>query len=248
MFQSMNFHPTNEELVKNASSLPVVDCLDGEKFQPMDQYSNETIVHNQAQPTFTDPAEVYLTNARRTTAFVSIYNKSEAAKSKEKTKMCKSIMAGFPCKFGDKCTFAHSADELKVQKCAFGSVCKIRYSKTNPCQYDHTDEIIPEPASRATLVEEMKLYWEREEQEAQKIIFNFKQNHPKLEPFLIYLDEMVFDQKIQSDTESFEELDDETKAIAAMCAAPVRRIQITNTADLFEGGMPFHVSSLDQLP
>jgi len=48
-----------------------------------------------------------------------------------KTAMCKDIMG---CKYGKKCRFAHSVEELRVRDCRFGNRCrKICNRATDPC-------------------------------------------------------------------------------------------------------------------
>ena len=96
-------------------------------------------------------------NAERTTAFASINDKSSANKIKSKTKLCRSVEQGIPCKYGSKCTYAHSASELVQQECAFGETCRTRFSKTNPCKFAHTKRFVPEPAKNPNLAEEVRL-------------------------------------------------------------------------------------------
>lgn len=249
------------------------------------QMSNIDIV-NSYRKTSIQPknTEQDLENARRTTAFVAIYNKANSMQTKAKTQMCRSIQQGIPCKFGSRCSYAHNKEELKVQKCAFGTTCKTRYSKTNPCQFDHTEEHTPEPASRPTLAQEMKSRWEQEEIQIQALITKFNANRPKLEPFLIDLSEDdqetdceesdceesdrddVSDDELDCSISSIQipirrpnqcenakitntlpEEDEETKAIRKLNTFVVPRIFIDNTMDMFEGQIPYHVSSIATL-
>lgn len=208
-----------------------------------------------------------LETACRTTAFVSIYNKSESKKEKTKTQMCRSIQSGIVCKFGSKCTYAHSKEELRVQKCAFGTTCKTRYSKTNPCQFDHNDEYTPAPAERYELVQEMKSYWEQEELRMQEIVAKFKDSQRKLEPFLINLSDadeedeesenvkvnlkVIIPKNNDPDIRIINEpnyIDEEMKQILALAKFKVPRITINNTMNLFEGGKPYSSSPMDVLP
>ena len=124
-----------------------------------------------------------LDNACRTTAFAVIYDKAVATQAKTKTAMCRSILAGKPCRFGDRCSYAHSKDELKVQKCAFGVRCRTRHSKTNPCRFDHTEEVQPAPAPRPTLAQEVKAAWEEEDARIEAAVARWKASRPKLSPF-----------------------------------------------------------------
>ena len=56
----------------------------------------------------------------------------------EKTKPCQHILRGKPCRFGDKCNFAHTPEELSVKMCAYGDQCK--HHKKGTCRYPHTAE------------------------------------------------------------------------------------------------------------
>jgi hypothetical protein len=104
-------------------------------------------------------------NACRTTAFAHIYDKTASSHAKAKTQLCRSVKEGRPCKFGDKCTYAHSKTELIKPKCSFGNTCRTKNSKTNPCQFDHSDSFTPPPASTPSLAYEVKV---REEELAAK--------------------------------------------------------------------------------
>lgn len=97
-----------------------------------------------------------LENASRTTAFALIENKGVAAKAKGKTQLCKSVSQGTVCRYGKSCTYAHSQSEIVKQECAFGSRCKSRHSKTNPCRFDHTTDFTPAPASNPHLATEVR--------------------------------------------------------------------------------------------
>ena len=73
--------------------------------------------------TFTRGAAVVGTDdIERQKAFAKLTCSSsgEGAKSLTHTKMCLSVIKGFPCKHGDKCRFAHSEDQLQVPVCFFG--------------------------------------------------------------------------------------------------------------------------------
>ena len=51
------------------------------------------------------------------------------------TKMCKSVMSGFNCKYGDKCQFAHAINELVLVPCRFAQSCK-----RENCHFTHPKE------------------------------------------------------------------------------------------------------------
>ena len=58
----------------------------------------------------------------------------------QKTCMCKSVGTKFPCRYGDRCRFAHTIDELEVPRCRFGDKCK-KYKNKKACKFGaHTEE------------------------------------------------------------------------------------------------------------
>jgi len=61
----------------------------------------------------------------RSNAFNMLENSQHMKEKLEKTKMCKSVGSGKPCRYGDKCKFAHSTEELKTKECIFGDKCKF---------------------------------------------------------------------------------------------------------------------------
>jgi CCCH-type zinc finger len=217
----------------------------------------------QAQPKTTNKD---LKTACRTTAFVAIYDKSKSKKEKSKTQMCRSVQNGIVCKYGSRCTYAHSKEELKVQKCAFGTTCKTKYSKTNPCRFDHSEEHTPAPAERYELAQEMKSYWEQEDARVQEIVTKYRESQPKPEPFLIDLseddnedennDSIKINLRVkipinkEPDIRIMEEpdfFDEEMKQILALMKFVVPRVVMNNTMDLFEGGRLHNVSPMDVL-
>ena len=76
---------------------------------------------------------------------IDIYSKSTV---QTKTRMCKSILNGMECKYGSKCSFAHTLEELTPQCCRFSERCKLvdwngskyvnKYEKT--CKFIHPNE------------------------------------------------------------------------------------------------------------
>lgn len=186
-------------------------------------------------------------NARRTTAFAKLYDKSVAVSAKTKTQMCRSVGSGFPCRFGDKCSFAHNKDELKKQKCAFGTACRTRYSKTNPCRFDHSEEITPEAARQASLAQEVKSFWDEEQllEQAASAWISFQPRTSSPKPFLIQIDiNSVVSRPIISPIAEIE--DDEMAAIFDLANQPVKIFQISefNTMNMWKNNMPFSGSSL----
>jgi len=53
-----------------------------------------------------------------------------------KTQPCKSIMCGKQCRYGDKCKFAHTPEELTVRECHFKCQCRFKHR----CQFAHPDD------------------------------------------------------------------------------------------------------------
>lgn len=62
-----------------------------------------------------------------------------------KTTMCKSVEHGIQCRYGDKCLFAHSKQELKRKPCAFFANGHCNYTDEE-CFYEHirTDSVLSE--------------------------------------------------------------------------------------------------------
>lgn len=75
--------------------------------------------------------ELIQRNKKREEAFDKLQNKSDEGSLK--TQPCKAIMCGKKCKFGKRCKFAHTPDELTVRKCHFGSQCK----RIHTCKFAH---------------------------------------------------------------------------------------------------------------
>ena len=162
-----------------------------------------------------------LDNASRTTAFAKIYAKSEAPKAKAKTQMCRSIVQGGGCRFGDRCTYAHAESELVKQECAFGDTCRTMNSKTNPCKFSHTKSFVPAPAKKVDLVDEVKAREERLAAEKAAAIAKAKQEaeEVKRSQLVITLDDSDDENEISDGEEGdtqlaiSEEEDEETKAM-----------------------------------
>jgi len=57
----------------------------------------------------------------------------EDAKKYIYTKLCISVENNIKCKYGNKCNFAHSLDELVVNNCRFGDRCNNKYV----CKFKH---------------------------------------------------------------------------------------------------------------
>ena len=58
----------------------------------------------------------------------------------KRSRACKSVSSGEKCLKGDKCTFAHSVDELNPVACKFVMSCKFIFSDTKTCFYIHPEE------------------------------------------------------------------------------------------------------------
>jgi hypothetical protein len=58
-----------------------------------------------------------------------------------KTRICKSVSIGKVCTYGDKCKFAHSPDELRIQCCSFGDRCRfVKWSEHQMCYINSEQE------------------------------------------------------------------------------------------------------------
>jgi len=76
---------------------------------------------------------------------------SSAAVGQKCTRVCKSVIDGVDCKYGDKCQFAHSVEQLNVVSCGFGGRCRnVRKNRlsgwenttgTRMCQFIHPGEV-----------------------------------------------------------------------------------------------------------
>jgi hypothetical protein len=74
-----------------------------------------------------------------------------AAVGQKCTRVCKSIIDGVDCKYGDKCQFAHSVEQLNVVACGFGAKCRnVRKNRLSGwentkgvkmCQFIHPGEV-----------------------------------------------------------------------------------------------------------
>ena len=53
----------------------------------------------------------------RDTAYNNIMDAEKNIQNMRRTKMCNSVKMGIPCKYGSKCNFAHSVDELTIPNC-----------------------------------------------------------------------------------------------------------------------------------
>ena len=84
---------------------------------------------------------------RETTPMTS----NTAAVGQKCTRVCKSVIDGINCKYGDKCQFAHSIEQLNVVACGFGGRCRnvrknrlLGWENTNGvrmCQFIHPGEV-----------------------------------------------------------------------------------------------------------
>ena len=80
----------------------------------------------------------------------------------QKTCMCKSVGKKFPCKYGDRCRFAHTIDELKVPRCIFGKGCE-KYKEKKACKGGwHTEE------EEEDMLHIAQCSWRREERRRQE--------------------------------------------------------------------------------
>lgn len=75
--------------------------------------------------------ELVRRNEARESAFDKLENKT--TEGSLKTQPCKSIMSGRQCRFGHKCKFAHTPQELTVRQCHFKSQCRHKHK----CKFAH---------------------------------------------------------------------------------------------------------------
>jgi len=69
------------------------------------------------------------------------------------TKMCKSVYTNIHCAHGDKCSFAHTIEQLNPSKCAFGDDCR----KTgDECRFIHPYETKTEYCERINVSPKIK--------------------------------------------------------------------------------------------
>ena len=66
---------------------------------------------------------------------------SMPVRSALKTKLCVSVSLGIECKYGDKCHFAHSQEEIVIPECSFGYNCRfVRCSSSKEKWYNNGDD------------------------------------------------------------------------------------------------------------
>lgn len=84
----------------------------------------------------------------RDTAIEILADQSKMRQQLKRTKMCLSVKSGKPCPHGVNCRFAHTAGELSISDCFFGSRCRFVYCKngvfsntcSKVCQHRHPEE------------------------------------------------------------------------------------------------------------
>lgn len=77
----------------------------------------------------------------RDTAYNNIMDAEKNIQNMRRTKMCNSVKMGIPCKYGSKCNFAHSVDELTIPNCFFGTCCRFVCHETNNTYSNTNDKI-----------------------------------------------------------------------------------------------------------
>jgi hypothetical protein len=86
----------------------------------------------------------------------------------KRSRACKSVSSGEKCLKGDKCTFAHSVDELNPVACKFGMSCKFIFSDTKTCFYIHPEETKEMYCKRNLIFQEQKTHKHEEHQPISK--------------------------------------------------------------------------------
>ena len=107
----------------------------------------------------------FISDDSRSKAFAKMENKEEIAKNLTGTKTCKNIQLTSTGEFGvcyrEKCTFAHSLEELNDPMCGFDDTCRHRLGKvqrdgtvdkTRKCMFRHSIETRDEWAKRTDRV------------------------------------------------------------------------------------------------
>ena len=78
--------------------------------------------------------------------------------NKKNMKFCRSCTTpGAKCHGKGRCNFAHTIDEVKPDKCPYGSDCRARYREGRLCGYIHTDESKQDYADRHGFHERNKI-------------------------------------------------------------------------------------------
>lgn len=70
--------------------------------------------------------------------WIDIKKKQKNSIESSKTRLCKSILSGLTCTYGEKCQFAHSSKDLNTQQCGFGDDCKLIIFENN--QYKNSTD------------------------------------------------------------------------------------------------------------
>jgi hypothetical protein len=175
-------------------------------------------------------------NASRTTAFAAIYDKAADAKNKIKSQMCRFIQRGRTCPFGDKCTYAHTKEELVLPKCAFGDTCRTKNSKTNPCKYAHPKPFVPVPAEKVDAADTLKAGFEKRKAAmdapaaaptAESFIITFGDDDKENEDNEDNEEEMATPTSSPSSSPSSSPTNDEDEAIQRFCEEQAHRIPVT---------------------
>ena len=87
------------------------------------------------------------------------YTKIEKKQGLEKTKLCRSVTMGCKCKFGSRCNYAHSVEELVVPMCFFGKHCHCKRT----CVFPHTEK------ERLKMQDEKRVYFKKQLESKQSI-------------------------------------------------------------------------------
>jgi len=78
-----------------------------------------------------------MTQEKRETIDIAVKTLT-TGKGLQKTRACQHILQGKTCPYGDKCTFAHTPEELTAKACAFKDACRNHPKGT--CKFPHTAE------------------------------------------------------------------------------------------------------------
>jgi len=83
------------------------------------------------------PERFVMTQEKRETIDTAVKTLT-TGKGLQKTRACQHILQGKTCPYGDKCTFAHTPEELTAKSCAFKDACRNHPKGT--CKFPRTAE------------------------------------------------------------------------------------------------------------
>lgn len=61
----------------------------------------------------------------RMNAYNDIQDNEKSSRNMRFTQLCRSVKMNKPCRYGSKCNFAHTRDQLSIPACFFGECCRF---------------------------------------------------------------------------------------------------------------------------